>query len=106
MERVAELAAIVQRELVAYDQVASWKARSFFVADTQRQIYTVLVVPDLPRPFTARVEIMARIVDDKIVIEEDTTDRPLVEALVRAGVPREQIILVYAGETVPEALST
>jgi hypothetical protein len=46
---------------------------------------------------------MARVVGNKVIIEEDTTDRPLVEALIRCGIPREHIILVYAGETLAEA---
>lgn len=44
---------------------------------------------------------MARITDNKIFIEEDTTDRPLVHELERAGIPRDQIVLAYAGEGVP-----
>jgi hypothetical protein len=43
-------------------------------------------------------------VGDKVVIEEDTTDRPLVNELVRAGIPREQIICTYIGEKLPEEL--
>jgi hypothetical protein len=40
-------------------------------------------------------------VDDTVIIEHDTTDRPLWKELVRAGIPREQIILAYAGEEAP-----
>jgi vancomycin permeability regulator SanA len=46
--------------------------------------------------------VMARVVGDKVIIDEDTTDRPLWKELVAAGIPREQIILTYAGETLPE----
>jgi hypothetical protein len=44
---------------------------------------------------------MARVVGDKIIIEEDRSfDKPLHEALMgNAGIPREQIILAYAGES-------
>jgi hypothetical protein len=46
---------------------------------------------------------MARVVGDKIFIDEDTTDKPLYEALMaNAGIPREQIVLAYAGETPPQ----
>lgn len=44
---------------------------------------------------------MARVVGDMVVIDEDITDRPLVNELVRAGIPREKIVLLYAGEQVP-----
>ena len=43
-------------------------------------------------------------VDEKIIIEEDTTtDKPLYDALMfNAHIPREQIILAYAGEKAPD----
>jgi hypothetical protein len=48
------------------------------------------------------ISILARIVGNRIVIEEDKTNKPLVDALLQAGVPREQIVLAYAGEKVEE----
>lgn len=49
--------------------------------------------------------LLVHIVDNHlIVIEEDINNKPLVDALVQAGIPREKIILAYAGETVPEEL--
>ncbi len=33
--------------------------------------------------------------------DEDTTDQPLVNELTRAGIPREQIICTYIGESLP-----
>lgn len=98
MDRVADLTTILRREVSDYSGPAL-KATTHYIEDAARQIYTVVVVPDLPRPFHARVIVMARIVEDKVVIDEDTTDRPLVDELVRAGVPRERITLLYAGET-------
>jgi hypothetical protein len=46
--------------------------------------------------------ILARIVGEKIMIEDDKTNKPLVDALVQAGVPRKQIVLVFAGEKIEE----
>ncbi len=42
--------------------------------------------------------VLARVVGDYVIVEEDLTDRPLVDRLVAAGIPREKIILAYAGE--------
>jgi hypothetical protein len=103
MDRVVELVEVVKREVADYANVNSWKATKYYNQDDKRQIYSVIVVPDIPRPFPARVVVMARIVDDKVIIDEDTTDRPLYEELMRNGIPREQIILAYAGETLPES---
>jgi hypothetical protein len=101
MDRVIDLGAVVQREVEDYAGPAI-KAQMYPVSDHPRRTYTVVVVPDLPRPFKARVVVMARIVDDYVVIDEDTTDRPLVHELVRAGIPRERIICLYIGEQLPE----
>jgi XisI protein len=51
--------------------------------------------------FTA---LIVRIVGDKIIIEEDRNSDPLYEALVEAGIPREKIVLAYAGEAVPDTV--
>ena len=53
------------------------------------------------RHYPASVVVLARIEGDTVIIEEDTTDRPLVDSLVHAGIPRAKIIRAYAGETVP-----
>ena len=38
-----------------------------------------------------------------IIIDRDINNKPLIDALVQAGVPRTQIILAYMGEPVPES---
>jgi hypothetical protein len=101
MDRVLDLTAIVQQEVEDYAKGGSAKAITYPVSDHERRTYTVVVVPDRPRPFPARIVVMARIVEGTVVIDEDTTDRPLVNELLRAGIPREQIVLAYAGETLP-----
>ncbi len=100
MDRVIDLAAIVQREVEGYERPAL-KATTYAISDLERQRYTVLIVPDQPRKYNATIVVMARVVDDIVIIEHDTTDRPLWKELVRAGIPREQIILTYAGEEAP-----
>lgn len=102
MERINELTAIVAREVASYADVDCWQCRVFFIADEKRQIYSVIGVPDYPREWSARADVIARVVGNKVIIEEDRTDRPLYEALMRAGIPREQMILVYAGEALPD----
>jgi hypothetical protein len=48
------------------------------------------------------VNLLVRLVNHFIVIEHDANNKPLYEALMQAGIPRERIILAYAGETIPE----
>jgi hypothetical protein len=73
------------------------------VLDDLNQTYAVMYVDDKHEDHPVCAVVMARVVGDYIVIDEDTTDKPLVDALViNGGTPREKIILAYAGETLPE----
>ncbi len=47
--------------------------------------------------------LVARVAGDRIIIERDVNDKPLVDALVQAGVPRHSIVLAYAGESVTDS---
>jgi hypothetical protein len=80
-------------------------AAQYSVADNDQQLYLVVTVPENPAERPAWVGVMARVVGDYVVIDEDTSvDKPLYEALMaNGGVPREKIILAYRGETLPES---
>lgn len=47
--------------------------------------------------------VVVRIVHSIVVVERDQTDRPVVDALLDAGIPRANIILAYLGEPVPQS---
>jgi hypothetical protein len=79
--------------------------RLFPILDELRQIYVVTAVDNPRTDDSAAVVVLARIVGDKVIIEDDNTDKQLVDALLQQGVPREQIILAYAGEAVPDPVS-
>jgi hypothetical protein len=74
--------------------------RSFPLVNEAEQIYAVNIIDTPIRKRKAGVVVIARVDGDRVIIEEDLTDRPLVDALVKAGVPREKIVLAYAGESV------
>ncbi|MEO8611846.1 MAG: element excision factor XisI family protein [Chloroflexota bacterium] len=97
-----ELTAVVQQVVEGYAR-PTIEGKSYAFSNTERQIFTVVIVPDYPPKFDSGIMVMARIVGNYVVIDEDTTDRPLWEELVRAGIPRDQIILTYAGEKLPQA---
>ena len=104
MDRLIEdLNGLVAREVADYNRVRHWKAQGMYIEDPAQQVYMVVEIPhhDHPEQDTALV-VMVRIVDDKIIIDTDITDKPLYKELMRCGVPRSQIILRYAGETAPE----
>ncbi|MEO8609034.1 MAG: element excision factor XisI family protein [Chloroflexota bacterium] len=98
---LTELETITRREVDQYTG-NSFTSKSYFIADDQQKLYAAISVPNFPRPWPTRIAVMAQVVGDKVIIIEDNTDKPLVDALmVNGGVPREQIILAYAGEPIP-----
>lgn len=95
----------VRREVDLYSGNGTG-GKSYAVFDDEHQTYLVVAVPDQWKDRPAWVVVMARVVGDIVIIDEDTTDKPLVDALmINGGIPREQIILAYAGETLPEQAS-
>ncbi|MCU0481844.1 MAG: XisI protein [Anaerolineae bacterium] len=107
MERVASLLQILKDEMNWYHQAHGYKNTSHFFYDEVAQKYLIVVVPDhdYPPALLSRgrvnVMMMAHIDGEYIVVDADNTDKPLYEGLMHAGIPREKIILAYAGERVP-----
>jgi hypothetical protein len=95
---MAQLNEIVKDTLLQYVG-RGFDNRSFPLANEAEQIYAVNIIDTPVRKRKAGVVVIARVDGDRVIIEEDLTDRPLVDALVEAGVPREKIVLAYAGET-------
>ncbi len=100
MDRIADLAAILRREVADY----AWDeddSKAYFMQAESQPVYSVLVVP-YDNPQDSTTIIVARLTpDNRIAIETDLTDKPLYEALLQAGVPREQIVRAYLGERPP-----
>ena len=102
---VETLAEITRREVERYVGYSP-EAECYPILDDVHRTYTVVMIPHWPRKYPAGMIVMARVVDDQVIIEEETTDKPLVEALmVNGNVPREQIVLAYAGETLHDAVT-
>ena len=105
------LNAVVAQEVRKYAaQGVGLKMRLFPILDEQNHTYTVIAVdnPRKAKRFTdtdTGIVVFARIFNDKVVVETDNTDKQLVDALLQQGIPREQIILAYAGEPVPDPVS-
>lgn len=68
----------------------------FALLDDDRNVYAVNAVDYPSRKEIAGVVVLARLAGDKIVVEEDMTDKKLVDALLQRGVKREQIVLAYS----------
>jgi hypothetical protein len=101
MDKVDNLLMTVQHEVADYVR-PSPNATAFFVENAEQHIFAVLSVPT-KAPQKTSVVVMARVTNNLVLIESDKTNKPLFEALIQAGIPREQIMLVYEGEEIPAA---
>jgi hypothetical protein len=95
---------IVQEAVRSY-ATAGFKSKLYFVINEDETVYSVIFVPDEDYPVKMDTEVVvsARFKNNYVLVERDDTDRPLYQELMRRGIPREQIILRYAGERLPEA---
>jgi hypothetical protein len=106
MDRVAKehlnLPEITAREVAKYAG-HTHNAAVYSILDDKQQRYGVVIVPEDEEERPAYMAVFARVVGEYVVIDEDgTLDKPLVNALMHnAGVPREQIVLAYEGERIP-----
>lgn len=100
---MASLTEIVKQEIAWY-AAGGLDAKSYLLANEVEQVYAVNVVSrTTPKPqWPADVVVIARIAGELVIIEEDRTDKPLVDRLVAASIPRDKIILAYAGEPLPD----
>jgi hypothetical protein len=93
-EITTRLNAIVQKTVADYLS-AAYKGKLYYAHNQDEGLHTVLFVPDNDYPVAMETEvvIMARVVDDTVIIEQDTTDKPLALKLQANGIPPEQIIV-------------
>jgi hypothetical protein len=101
MDHVNNLSEIVSQVVAEYE-ADSPMATLHYIHDTDKRIDLVLVIPH-DRSIDPHVVVMTRLDGERVLVEIDTTDRPLDEALVAAGIPRTQIALTWRGETLPTA---
>src|SRR2546423_5645884 len=77
---------------------------SYLVENPEQTAWTVVFVLNLDGKRVVRTGLIVRLLNDQILVEQDTNEPPLVDALIKEGIPRSQIILAYAGEPVPESV--
>ena len=75
---------------------------SYLTQNEDGSVYTVVDVAQVKGKHISGVSLVVRLVDNKVIVERDQNDKVIVDALVQAGIKREDIILAYAGEPVPE----
>jgi hypothetical protein len=76
--------------------------RAYLTVSPDNQLFTVVDIANVRGQRLVSTSLIVRLVNDRIVIEYDDNNKPLVDALVQTGIPRSQIILAYAGEPIAE----
>lgn len=99
-----QLVDIVREEVRKYaSDGRAHNGRLFSTENARTCTYAVNAVGTYDKRHTSNIVVLARVADGKVIIEEDRTDKPLIDALEQRGVPRDKIVLAYAGEPVPDA---
>ncbi len=96
-----KLTAVVAREIEGYAG-EMLNGYAFLTTSDDHRVFSVVSVGKVKGERVTHLSLLVRVAENQIVVEEDDSNKPLVDALVQAGVPRNQIILAYAGEPVPE----
>jgi hypothetical protein len=74
---------------------------AYLTTNSDETLFTVVDIANVRGTQLVETSLIVRLIDSKIVIDYDDNNKPLVDALMQAGIPREQIILAYEGEPVP-----
>jgi hypothetical protein len=94
---------IVHREVNDYVGQGA-NGYSYLIENPEQTAWSVVFVLNLDGKRVVRTGLIVRLWNNQVLIEQDTNDPPLVYGLTNAGIPRNQIILAYAGEPVPESV--
>ncbi|MCK6580551.1 MAG: XisI protein [Anaerolineae bacterium] len=76
---------------------------SILTSSPDETLFTVVSIGQVRDQRIVDTGLVVRCDGETIVIEHDANDKPLVEALEQAGIPRTQIILAYQGESAPKS---
>ena len=71
---------------------------AYLTTNEVEQIYTIVDIASVRGKRLVGTVLVARLVNNQIVIELDQHDKMLVDALKARGVPEAQIVLAYRGD--------
>jgi hypothetical protein len=93
------------RQVVAGYAGKALNGYSYLTHSDDGLVFTIVDVARIQGKHIAGVSLVVRIAEKHVIVERDQNDKLVVDALVQAGIPRDKIILAYAGEPVPEIIS-
>lgn len=78
-------------------------SRTYSIYNEEHHLYAVVAVDYPIHKRDPMIVVMARIAGDTVIVEEDRTDRSLVNKLIENGVPPEKVIRPGIGDPLPDA---
>jgi len=77
---------------------------SYLTESRDGDAFTIVSVGQIQDKRIVDAGLIVRIQGERIIIERDVNNKHLVDALLQANLPRDQIVLAYAGEPVEEPM--
>lgn len=77
--------------------------KMYGVVDEEQQLFAAVAINFPIHKRDPMIVVMARISGDTVIVEEDRTDRSLVNKLIENGVPPEKVIRPGVGDPLPDA---
>ena len=74
---------------------------AYLTTNEAKGIYTIVDFTTVRGKRLCSTVLVARLANDRVVIELDRHDKLLVDALQARGVPETQIVLAYRGDAIP-----
>ncbi len=99
---MASLKEIVLEVMSGY-AVKGLNGYSVLTSTPDHRFLTIVSIANVKGQRLTTTSMIVHLEHNAVIIEHDINNKPLVDALVEAGVSRKKIILAYAGEPVPEA---
>lgn len=72
---------------------------SYLMTSEDGTMFSIVSVGKVREKRIVNTGIVVRVDGDRIIIEHDANDKPLVDALIQAGIPRNNIHLAYLQDT-------
>jgi len=101
MDTLAPYLSVLKQAIAEYAKPPA-NGYAYFTESPDGQLFTVVDVYQQQGTRQASTGLIVHLTPEHIVIERDMNNKPLVDALVQRGIPRQRIILAYAGEPLPE----
>jgi hypothetical protein len=99
MDKIAQYRILIKNVLVEYNRLAANPPtpdiETLLAFDEERDQYLWFQVGWAEKQRVRGITIHVRIKDSKIWVEEDWTEEGIADALVKAGVPNDDIVLAF-----------